>query len=283
MSARSSPARRWRSPRIEEGQGLCPWTPPKASLWKPLIKKDPRAAALGRGPGQSPGLKGHGPCPVPTSSPRPRLAASVHQCTDRDGLDAALRAGSVSGYIGFDLTADCLHVRLHGADHAAAADAAARPPAGAAAGRRHHQDRRPVRQGGGAAAADAGADRRQRPGHPGDRAALRAGWRPDRGDHRRQRRLARPARLHRAAARGRAARAGEPDAVPGQRARLRLEREQGLSFLEFNYSILQSYDFRELGRRHGVSLQMGRLRPVGQHRPPAWTWCGAPTGGRCSA
>ena len=39
--------------------------------------------------------------------------------------------------------------------------------------------------------------------------------------------------------------------------RLRLEREQGLSFLEFNYSILQSYDFRELHRRHGVRLQMG--------------------------
>jgi tyrosyl-tRNA synthetase len=37
----------------------------------------------------------------------------------------------------------------------------------------------------------------------------------------------------------------------------RLERDQGLTFLEFNYSILQSYDFRELNRRHGVSLQMG--------------------------
>ncbi len=39
--------------------------------------------------------------------------------------------------------------------------------------------------------------------------------------------------------------------------RTRLEREQGLTFLEFNYSILQSYDFRELRRRHGVALQMG--------------------------
>ena len=39
--------------------------------------------------------------------------------------------------------------------------------------------------------------------------------------------------------------------------RTRLEREQGLTFLEFNYSILQSYDFRELGRRHGVVLQVG--------------------------
>jgi tyrosyl-tRNA synthetase len=39
--------------------------------------------------------------------------------------------------------------------------------------------------------------------------------------------------------------------------RLRLEREQPLTFLEFNYMILQSYDFRELYRRHGVRLQMG--------------------------
>jgi len=37
----------------------------------------------------------------------------------------------------------------------------------------------------------------------------------------------------------------------------RLDREQGLTFLEFNYSILQSYDFRELNRRHDAVLQMG--------------------------
>ncbi|MBC9176543.1 tyrosine--tRNA ligase [Pseudoroseomonas ludipueritiae] len=39
--------------------------------------------------------------------------------------------------------------------------------------------------------------------------------------------------------------------------RIRLEREQSLSFLEFNYMLLQSYDFVELRRRHGVGLQMG--------------------------
>ncbi|MEQ8831962.1 MAG: tyrosine--tRNA ligase [Alphaproteobacteria bacterium] len=38
---------------------------------------------------------------------------------------------------------------------------------------------------------------------------------------------------------------------------LRLEREQPLSFLEFNYMILQAYDFVELHKRHGVCLQMG--------------------------
>jgi tyrosyl-tRNA synthetase len=39
--------------------------------------------------------------------------------------------------------------------------------------------------------------------------------------------------------------------------RLRLEREHPLTFLEFNYMILQAYDFRELYRRYGVRLQMG--------------------------
>jgi tyrosyl-tRNA synthetase len=39
--------------------------------------------------------------------------------------------------------------------------------------------------------------------------------------------------------------------------KLRLDREQPLTFLEFNYMILQSYDFRELSRRHNVTLQIG--------------------------
>jgi tyrosyl-tRNA synthetase len=39
--------------------------------------------------------------------------------------------------------------------------------------------------------------------------------------------------------------------------KLRLDREQSLSFLEFNYMILQAYDFRELSRRFGCRLQMG--------------------------
>jgi tyrosyl-tRNA synthetase len=39
--------------------------------------------------------------------------------------------------------------------------------------------------------------------------------------------------------------------------KLRLEREQPLSFLEFNYMILQAYDFLELNRRYDCSLQMG--------------------------
>jgi len=39
--------------------------------------------------------------------------------------------------------------------------------------------------------------------------------------------------------------------------RLRLEREQEMSFIEFNYMICQSYDYVELARRYGCNLQMG--------------------------
>ena len=39
--------------------------------------------------------------------------------------------------------------------------------------------------------------------------------------------------------------------------KLRLDREQPLTFLEFNYMILQAYDFRELSRRAGCRLQLG--------------------------
>ena len=39
--------------------------------------------------------------------------------------------------------------------------------------------------------------------------------------------------------------------------KLRLDREQELSFLEFNYMILQAYDFVELNKRYGCVLQMG--------------------------
>ncbi|MEQ1673356.1 MAG: tyrosine--tRNA ligase, partial [Hyphomicrobium sp.] len=40
-------------------------------------------------------------------------------------------------------------------------------------------------------------------------------------------------------------------------AKMRLEREQELSFIEFNYMLLQAYDYVELSRRYGCNLQMG--------------------------
>jgi len=39
--------------------------------------------------------------------------------------------------------------------------------------------------------------------------------------------------------------------------KLRLDREHSLSFLEFNYMVLQAYDFVELNKRYGVRMQMG--------------------------
>jgi tyrosyl-tRNA synthetase len=39
--------------------------------------------------------------------------------------------------------------------------------------------------------------------------------------------------------------------------KLRLDREHELSFIEFNYMVLQAYDFLELARRYGCNLQMG--------------------------
>lgn len=39
--------------------------------------------------------------------------------------------------------------------------------------------------------------------------------------------------------------------------KLRLDRDQELSFLEFNYMCLQAYDFAELNKRYGITLQMG--------------------------
>src|SRR6185503_5589687 len=45
--------------------------------------------------------------------------------------------------------------------------------------------------------------------------------------------------------------------LPFESVKLRLDREQPLTFLEFNYMILQAYDFLELSRRVGCRLQLG--------------------------
>jgi tyrosyl-tRNA synthetase len=45
--------------------------------------------------------------------------------------------------------------------------------------------------------------------------------------------------------------------LTAESVKLRLERNHGLSFLEFNYALLQSYDFVELHRRYGCILQVG--------------------------
>ncbi|NVN04018.1 tyrosine--tRNA ligase [Asaia spathodeae] len=181
----------------------------------------------------------------------------IFQCTDLAALDDALCAGPVTGYIGFDPTADSLHVgnalsimmlRLM----------------------QRHGHRPIALMGGGTA----------KIGDPSFRDEARALMSPEKLAHN----LAGiEVSLRQFLSFG----SGPSDAMLANNAewldrlsyiellqdvgvhfsisrmlsfesvRQRLDREQGLTFLEFNYSILQSYDFRELNRRHGAVLQMG--------------------------
>ena len=181
----------------------------------------------------------------------------VFQCTDTDALDAALRDGVVTAYIGFDCTADSLHVGslvqimilrllqrhghrplvLMGGGTTRIGD-----PSGKDESRQLLTDEQ-------IAANMAGIRRCFDPFlRFGDGAsdAIMAnnddwlsalGYIP----------LLREVGTHFTVNR----------MLSFDSVRLRLEREQPLTFLEFNYMILQSYDFRELNRRFGVTLQIG--------------------------
>jgi tyrosyl-tRNA synthetase len=181
----------------------------------------------------------------------------LFQCTDTEGLDAALRAGIVSGYIGFDCTADSLHVgslvqimllrllQRHGHRPVVLMGGGTTrigDPSGKDESRQLLTDEQ-------IAANMAGIRRVFDPfivfgDHPGGAIMPnnadwldQLGWIP----------LLRDIGVHFTVNR----------MLTFDSVRLRLEREQPLTFLEFNYMILQSYDFRELFRRHGVTLQMG--------------------------
>ena len=181
----------------------------------------------------------------------------VHQCTDSEALDAACKAGTVAGYIGFDCTADSLHVgslvqimmlrlmQRHGL----------RPIALMGGGTSRIGDpsfRDEARVLLDDARIAVNKDGIRRCIEPfvrfGDGAADalmldNAEWLDRLGYIE----LLRDVGPHFSISR----------MLAFDSVRTRLEREQGLTFLEFNYSILQSYDFRELGRRYGVSLQVG--------------------------
>ena len=47
--------------------------------------------------------------------------------------------------------------------------------------------------------------------------------------------------------------------------KLRLDREQSLSYMEFNYMILQAYDFYQLFKNNNCVLQIGGFRPMGKY------------------
>src|SRR4051795_5176060 len=181
----------------------------------------------------------------------------VHQCSDPDGLDALARAGGLTAYVGYDCTAPSLHVgslvsimMLHWLQQTGG-----RPI---------------VLMGGGTTRVGdpSGRDETRRlltlEQIEANKAGIRTAFAPfvRFGD-------------------------GAGDAVMVDNAdwlaplnyidflrdvgrhfsvnhmlsfdsvRMRLEREQPLSFIEFNYMILQAYDFVELARRYGCRLQMG--------------------------
>jgi len=181
----------------------------------------------------------------------------IHQCTDPDALDHALRTGQVSGYIGFDATADSLHVGslvqimllrllqrnghrpvvLLGGGTTRVGD-----PSGRDESRQMLTDSQ-------IAANMAGLRRvfdqflQFGPAPTDAMLADNADWLDRLGYVELLREVGPHFSINRM--------------LTFDSVRLRLEREQPLTFLEFNYMILQSYDFRELSRRHGVALQMG--------------------------
>jgi tyrosyl-tRNA synthetase len=178
-----------------------------------------------------------------------------HQCTDLEGLDKAAAAGPVTGYIGFDCTADSLHAgslvqimllrRLQQTGH--------RPIALMGGGTTKIGDpsgkdeARKILTFDDIAHNMAGIrrsfDRFLSFGENGAIMADNAEWLDG---------LAYIPFLRDIGAHFSINRMLGFDSV-----KLRLEREQPLSFLEFNYMILQAYDFVELSRRYGCTLQLG--------------------------
>jgi tyrosyl-tRNA synthetase len=181
----------------------------------------------------------------------------VHQCTDAAALAAALNAGRVSAYIGFDCTADSLHVgslvpimllrllQKHG-HRPIPLMGGGTTKIGDPSGK---DEARQLLTNETIAANMAGIARVFAPFLQFDNApnaALmvnNADWLDSLGYIPLLREIGPHFSVNRM--------------LTMDSVKLRLDREQPLTFLEFNYMILQSYDFRELYRRHGVTLQMG--------------------------
>ena len=181
----------------------------------------------------------------------------IHQCTDFETLDERLRGGLVTGYIGYDCTADSLHVGnltgimllrlfqkcghkpivLMGGGTTRIGD-----PSGKDEARPLLDDAEIARNMAGIRAVfakfiDFGDG-------PSDAVMVNnADWL----DELRYIPLLRDLGRHFSVNR----------MLTQDSVRLRLERDQPLSFLEFNYPILQAYDFVELARRFGCELQIG--------------------------
>ncbi len=181
----------------------------------------------------------------------------VHQCTDLDALDDRLSTGCVTAYVGYDCTADSLHVGsllsimllrllqksghkpivLMGGGTTRIGDPSFRDTA------------RPLLDDAAIAANMAGIRKvftkfLDFGDGPSDAVMVNnADWL----DELRYISLLRDVGRHFSVNR----------MLTQDSVRLRLEREQPLSFLEFNYPILQAYDFVELARRFGCEVQIG--------------------------
>ena len=179
----------------------------------------------------------------------------LHQCTDLAALDDAAASGPVTGYIGFDATADSLHVGsliqimmlrhmqrtghrpivLMGGGTTKVGDPSGKDKSRQLLSNEH-------------IAANIAGIRRvfERYLDFGDDAALMADnseWLDA---------------LHYIPFLREYGRHFSVNRMLGfESVKQRLDREQPLSFLEFNYMVLQAYDFLELGRRYGCRLQMG--------------------------
>jgi tyrosyl-tRNA synthetase len=181
----------------------------------------------------------------------------LHQCTDLDALDALAREGRITGYIGFDATADSLHVgslvqimllrRLQQAGHRpivlmGGGTTRIGDPSGKDESRKLLSD---ADIDGNIAGIRQVFDRFLSFGEGGSDAVMvnNADWLDQLAYIPFLRDFGRHFSVNRM--------------LSFDSVRLRLEREQPLSFLEFNYMVLQAYDFLELSRRHGCVLQMG--------------------------
>ena len=181
----------------------------------------------------------------------------VHQCSDLAGLDDKARSGALAGYIGFDCTAPSLHVGnlvsimlLHWLQ-----ETGGKPVA--------------LMGGGTTMVGDpSGKDESRKLLTVAEIEANKAGIRkafarfirfgegrtdaimPDNADW-----LAKLNYIEFLRDVGRHFSVNRMLAMDS--VRLRLDREHELTFLEFNYMCLQAYDFTELYKRYGVTLQMG--------------------------
>ena len=179
----------------------------------------------------------------------------LHQCTDLDGLDRKAAEGQITGYIGFDATADSLHVgslvqimmlfwlqkcghrpiTLMGGGTTKIGD-----PSGKDETRSLMDDATIARN---IASIQEVFKQFLEYGPNGAVPANNAEWLDKLAYIPFLRDVGRHFTINRM--------------LTMDSVKLRLEREQPLTFLEFNYMILQGYDFVELNRRHGCVLQLG--------------------------